>query len=112
MPVCIQSDTVDAIYTVLRSSDFDAWLSALNDHTGKARILSRIDSAERGNLGDCASVGDGVHEMRVHVGPGYRVYFTIRGRLMIFLLLGGDKSTQKKDIRRAKAIVKLLGDAP
>lgn len=96
------------MYTVIRSSDFDAWLADLKDNVGKARIVSRIDSAERGNLGDCEPVGDGVHEMRVHVGPGYRLYFTQRGRLVIFLLLGGDKSTQRRDIKRAKAIAQLI----
>ena len=60
--------------------------------------------AKEGNLGDCEPVGDGVHEMRVHVGPGYRLYFTQRGQRVIFLLMGGDKSTQSRDIKRAKAM--------
>lgn len=96
------------MYTIIRSSDFDTWLSNLRDNIGKARILARINAAERGNLGDCEPVGDGIHEMRVHVGPGYRLYFTQRGPLMIFLLLGGDKSTQRRDIKRAKAIAQLI----
>ncbi len=97
-----------AMYTVVRSSDFATWLNNLRDNVGKARILARINAAERGNLGDCESVGDGVHEMRVHVGPGYRLYFTQRGPLVIFLLLGGSKSTQHRDIKRAKAIARLI----
>lgn len=100
------------MYAVIRSSDFDTWLAGLKDNVGKARIVSRIISAELGNLGDCEPVGDGVHEMRVHVGPGYRLYFTQRGRLVIFLLLGGDKSTQRRDIKRAKAIAKLIEEQP
>ena len=60
--------------------------------------------AKEGNLGDCEPVGDGVHEMRVHVGPGYRLYFTQRRQRVIFLLMGGDKSTQGRDIKRAKAM--------
>jgi putative addiction module killer protein len=100
------------MYTVIRSSDFDTWLAGLKDNVGKARIVSRIISAELGNLGDCEPVGDGVHEMRVHVGPGYRLYFTQRGRQVIFLLLGGDKSTQRRDIKRAKTIAKLIEEQP
>lgn len=100
------------MYTVIRSSDFDIWLAGLKDNVGKARIVSRIISAELGNLGDCEPVGDGVHEMRVHVGPGYRLYFTQRGRQVIFLLLGGDKSTQRRDIKRAKAIAQLIEEQP
>jgi len=60
--------------------------------------------AKEGNLGDCEPVGDGVHEMRVHVGPGYRLYFVYRGNRVIFLLLGGNKSSQSRDIKRAKAM--------
>jgi len=59
--------------TFIRSSDFDAWLTTLADHKGKARILARLRSATLGNFGDCEPVGDGVFEMRIHVGPGYRV---------------------------------------
>lgn len=87
--------------TFLRTEAFDAWLSALKDKIGRARIAHRIRSAEHGNFGDCEPVGDGVFEMRVHVGPGYRVYYTRRGEVIYLLLLGGDKSTQKRDIKRA-----------
>lgn len=85
----------------LRTEEFDTWLSALKDKIGRARIVHRIRSAERGNFGDCESVGEGVFEMRVHVGPGYRVYYTRRGEMVYLLLLGGDKSSQRRDIRRA-----------
>ncbi len=93
-----------------RTSDFDEWLLALRDHVGKARILARLRSASLGNFGDCEPVGDGVSEMRVHAGPGYRVYFTRRGQTVYLLLCGGDKSSQQKDIRRAKELAALLED--
>jgi putative addiction module killer protein len=73
----------------------------LKDRVGCARIVHRIRSAEHGNFGDCGPVGEGVSEMRVHVGPGYRVYYTRRGEMVYLLLLGGDKSSQRRDIRRA-----------
>lgn len=88
--------------TLIRSSVFDAWLVALRDHKAKARILVRLRSAEHGNFGDCAPVGEGVSEMRVHVGPGFRVYFVRVGATVYVLLVGGDKSTQRADIARAK----------
>ena len=91
--------------TFLRTPEFDAWLKGLRDAIGKARILARIRSAESGNFGDSAPVGDGVHEMRIHVGPGYRVYFCRRGDVIYLLLCGGDKSSQRKDIRLAKNVL-------
>lgn len=94
--------------TFLRTSEFDAWLKALRDPIAKARIVARIRSAEAGNLGDCAPVGNGISEMRVHVGPGYRVYFCRRGEVTYLLLCAGDKSSQQKDIRAAKALLKSL----
>lgn len=84
-----------------RSDEFDAWLTALKDKLGRARIVHRLRSAEFGNFGDCEPVGEGVSEMRIHFGPGYRVYFTRRGEVVYLLLLGGDKSSQKRDIKRA-----------
>ena len=91
--------------TFLRTDDFDAWLSGLKDNVARARIAHRIRSAEYGNFGDCEPVGEGVSEMRIHVGPGYRAYYTRRGAVIYLLLLGGDKSSQKRDIRAAKAIL-------
>jgi len=96
------------MFVILRSGEFDAWLAALKDAKGKARILARVRSAAFGNFGDCESVGDGVSEMRVHVGPGYRVYFTRTERAVYFLLTGGDKSTQRKDIARARTMAREL----
>ena len=68
--------------TFFRTDEFDAWLFALKDKVGRARIAHRIRSAEQGNCGDCEPVGEGVSEMRVHAGPGYRVYYTRRGEVI------------------------------
>lgn len=96
------------MYTLIRTKEFDEWLSKLRDAKGKARIIARIRSAELGNLGDVEPVGEGVSEMRVHYGPGYRVYFKKRGSLLIILLLGGDKSSQNRDIKKAKALAAII----
>jgi putative addiction module killer protein len=87
---------------------FGKWLSDLRDIRAKARILARLESARLGNLGDIRFVGDGVSELRIDVGAGYRVYFTRRQRVVIILLCGGDKSTQSKDIARAKLMVQQI----
>jgi putative addiction module killer protein len=94
--------------TVHTTSIFDDWFSALRDRQGKLRIQARIDRAELGHSGDCAPVGEGVSEMRIHVGPGYRIYFVERGLEIIVLLAGGDKSTQAKDIKLAHKLAKQL----
>jgi len=87
-----------AIFT---TKTFDLWFEELKDTKGRFRIQARIDRAELGNFGDCEPVGEGVSEMRIHFGPGYRVYFVQRGSLIVLLLVGGDKSTQAKDIKAA-----------
>ncbi|MCI5158381.1 MAG: type II toxin-antitoxin system RelE/ParE family toxin [Candidatus Electrothrix sp. AUS1_2] len=87
--------------TILRTKIFDVWLSKLKDNRGKARIVERIRSAERGNFGDCRTVGQGVSEMRIHYGPGYRVYFTRTGNVVYILLCGGTKRGQQRDIAKA-----------
>lgn len=87
---------------------FDRWFAALRDRWGKRRIQARIDMAEDGNFGDCKSVGQGVFEMRVHHGPGYRVYVTRIADVVYVLLAGGDKSTQPADIARAQALTRQL----
>ena len=87
--------------TFFKSNEFNDWLSGLKDPVGKALIVRRIERAEAGNFGDCEPVGEGVSEMRIHHGPGYRAYFTRRGEVVYLLLLGGDKSSQKRDIKRA-----------
>ena len=94
--------------TLLRSSDFDTWLSHLADQKAKARILARLASATFGNFGDCEAVGGGVSEMRVHVGAGYRVYYTRTGPTVYVLLAGGVKASQTKDISKAKKMAREL----
>ncbi len=94
--------------SLIATPEFERWLEKLRDAKGKARILSRLDSAAIGNFGDCQSVGEGVTEMRIHFGPGYRVYFTRRGTFVYVLLIGGDKSTQKRDIKRALKMAREL----
>jgi putative addiction module killer protein len=96
------------VITLIRTDAFAKWLKELADATGRARILARLDAAAFGNFGDCESVAGGVSEMRIHTGPGYRVYFTRRGRMLYVLLLGGDKSTQTRDIKRAIAMARKL----
>jgi putative addiction module killer protein len=88
------------MYTVEQSETFSAWLNGLRDAMARVRITARIVMAKEGNLGDCEPVGDGIHEMRVHVGPGYRLYFTQRGHRVIFLLLGGDRPRTSNAPRR------------
>ena len=93
------------MYQLQRTDVFDEWLLGLRDMRAKARVLARLESARLGHLGDVQSVGGGVSEMRVDVGAGYRVYFTRRQRIVLILLCGGDKSTQSRDIARAKRML-------
>ena len=97
--------------TFIATSEFDAWLSGLCDPIAKARIAIRIRSAELGNFGDCEPVGDGISEMRIHVGAGYRVYYTRRGQVIYLLLCGGNKSSQQRDIKHAKVLLKTLPES-
>ncbi|MEI7694290.1 MAG: type II toxin-antitoxin system RelE/ParE family toxin [Chlorobium sp.] len=90
--------------TFVQTPDFSAWLSNLKDRTAKYRILARLKNAMFGNFGNCAPVGEGVSEMKIDVGQGYRVYYTRIGDTTYILLAGGDKSTQSKDIIRAKRL--------
>ena len=94
------------VFQLQQTEVFAKWMVELRDTRAKARILARLDSARLGNLGDAKSVGDGVSQMRIDVGAGFRVYFTRRRRVMIILLCGGDKSTQPKDITRAKRLAR------
>lgn len=95
-------------YEIETTELFDKWLRKLKDQRARAKILIRIQRAKLGNLSDIVSVGDRVSEMRIHYGPGYRVYFTINNGQIIILLCGGDKSTQDKDIKKAKALMNEL----
>ena len=106
---CLQLDTNILVrYQVVKSSIFLRWLKGLRDRRAQARIAVRIDRIEEGNLGDHKPVGQGVSEMRVPVGKGYRVYYTIRGNRLVILLCGGDKSSQQQDIRHAQQMVSEL----
>ncbi len=87
-----------------QTREFSEWLQGLRDLQAKARIVARLSAAVAGNFGECAPVGEGVSEMKIHVGPGYRVYFVRSGSVVYVLLCGGDKSTQKSDIKRAKVL--------
>ncbi|KIP98080.1 type II toxin-antitoxin system RelE/ParE family toxin [Agrobacterium sp. CG674] len=95
--------------TFEKSHQFDSWLKALKDTKGKVRILHRITAAENGNFGDWKPVGEGVSEMRINFGPGYRLYYTRRGETVYLLLIGGDKSTQKRDIQKAIEMARTIG---
>lgn len=87
-----------------KTDKFLTWIDGLKDQKGRARVLSRIVAAETGNFGDCGPVGEGVFEMRIHFGPGYRVYVAQEGVNIYLLIAGGDKSSQKQDIRQAKKL--------
>lgn len=85
---------------------FTKWLNELRDHNARARIVTRIRRMELGNPGDVKSVGEGVSEMRIAYGPGYRIYFVLMGSTIVVLLCGGDKSSQSRDIALAKQMAK------
>lgn len=91
---------------IIQSETFKRWLSHMKDRRAAMRIHSRIDRAAYGNFGDVRVLRDGISEMRIDYGPGYRVYFMLRGSVVIVLLAGGDKSTQNADISRAITIAK------
>lgn len=94
--------------SILTTEVFDTWFANLKDKQASRRIQVRIDRAEDGNFGDCKPVGEGVSEMRIHYGPGYRVYFMQRGMEIVILLAGGDKSSQTKDIKTALEIARQI----
>jgi putative addiction module killer protein len=94
--------------TLLQTDEFRTWIGGLTDIRVKAVIFNRLDRAAKGNFGDAKALGGGISEMRVDMGPGYRIYFTRRAEVVYLLLVGGDKSTQTRDIQRAKALLKSL----
>lgn len=96
------------ILEVYKTDEFARWFTKLRDHGAKARIQARIDRLEQGYFGDVESVGDGVNELRLFYGPGYRIYFTRRSSVLVILLTGGDKSTQSKDVAKAKELARQL----
>jgi len=86
---------------VEKTDEYADWIDALKDRAGRARILMRVDRLIHGNPGSYRNLGEGVCELKIDVGPGYRVYYSLRGETLLLLLIGGDKSTQQKDIARA-----------
>jgi putative addiction module killer protein len=92
------------VIEIVKSATFDRWLAGLRDVRARARIQVRIDRFAGGNPGDAQPVGEGISEMRIDYGPGYRVYYLRRGQARAVLLCGGDKSTQAADIAAAKTI--------
>ena len=93
---------------VRRTEVFAKWLDGLRDLRGRARVQARIERLAMGHAGDVKPVGGGVSELRIDVGPGYRVYFTRRGETVVILLAGGDKSTQARDIKSAQALARAI----
>jgi putative addiction module killer protein len=89
---------------VNQTPEFQKWMKKLRDIRAKAHVLSRLTQVEGGNLGDFKSIGNGVLEMRINYGPGYRLYFAKDGETIVILLIGGDKSSQDQDIVKAKNI--------
>ena len=95
---------------IRKTEHFAEWLDALRDLRARARIQARIERLAQGNAGDVQPIGEGVSELRIHFGPGYRVYFKQQRRELIILLAGGDKSTQTKDINNALRLARLLSE--
>ena len=94
------------MYLIEKTIEFDKWLRNLKDIRAKAIILFRIQKVESdGHFGDCESVGDGIRELKINYAKGYRIYLKEKERRLIILLVGGDKSTQQKEINKAKEIL-------
>lgn len=98
------------MFVVRQTDEFVAWLDALKDKRAQIRIVARLRQVEAGSLGDWAAIEGNLSEMRVHYGPGYRLYFVRRGTLVIVLLNAGDKSSQRRDIRRALRLAQEYGE--
>jgi putative addiction module killer protein len=96
------------MYTIIQTKTFTAWLASLKDANAYARIVRRLEKMAEGSLGDVKAAREGVQEARIDYGPGYRLYFVSRGKVMIVLLCAGDKRTQDKDIRTAIRLAKEL----
>lgn len=96
------------MYAIQTTEAFDTWIAGLRDRLAVLKIMARIRRIELGNFGDVEPVGEGVSEMRIHYGPGYRVYLTRMGVEVVVLLAGGDKSTQAKDIKAALKLAREL----
>lgn len=97
----MQERKIEIFVATNGKAPFEEWMRTLRDKANKARIFSRIDRLRVGNFGDCKGVGEGVFELRIHVGPGFRVYFGTVGTEVVLLLCGGDKGSQSRDIANA-----------
>jgi putative addiction module killer protein len=106
LTTCIHADTLGRVPEVRKTEVFARWLDGLRDIQARARVQARIERLIAGNPGDVKPVGEGVSELRIDYGPGYRVYFRKRGRDLIILLAGGDKSKQASDIKNALRIAR------
>jgi len=100
------------MFDVQQTDRFQAWFAKLTDVKAKAAVFDRIDRLALGNVGDAKALGDGVSELRIHLGPGYRMYFCQTGTTVILLLVGGVKRTQDRDIKRAKALAAIAKGKP
>jgi putative addiction module killer protein len=96
------------MFSVKPLPEFTAWLDDIDDAAIRSVLIARIKRLECGLMGDVVVVGEGVSELRIHIGAGWRIYFTKRGKQIIVLLAGGTKRTQKRDIKRAQALAALL----
>ncbi len=96
------------MYEIRKTDAYARWLDGLRDIHARARVLARVERLAAGNPGDAKPVGEGVSELRIDYGPGYRVYYTMRGRTVVILLAGGDKRTQASDIKTALRLVRNL----
>ena len=105
---CIPCDTLGALIEIRQTDTFSRWFDGLRDRRARARIDVRLRRLSLGNPGDVRPVGEGVSELRIDYGPGYRVYFVQRGRALVILLAGGDKSTQAADIKSALDLARKL----
>ncbi len=100
------------MYVVRQTEEFVSWLDGLRDKRAQVRIAARLRQVETGNLGDWSPIRGDVSELRVHIGAGYRLYFTRRGNVLVVLLCAGDKSSQARDIRRALKLSEEIGELP
>lgn len=98
------------MFRVLLTDEFQGWLEHLADRHARMRIVARIRRAGLGNFGDWRPIQGGISELRIDHGPGYRVYFTVRGRTVVIILIGGDKSSQRQDIEKAKRLLAEMRD--
>jgi putative addiction module killer protein len=94
------------MYTIETTEEFDSWLENIRDNKTQKVIVKRVRSMSLGSLGETRSLADGLFEAKIHYGPGFRLYFVNKGTKIIVLLCGGDKSTQRQDIKRAKELAK------